>query len=155
MRQFWKKKEECKQVITIDDICVGNESVDKFEAIRMAGRMLVAKGCVEEDYIESMIDREKIMSTYMGNAIAIPHGSSIFKKHVKKTGVVCLQFPNGVNFNGSTVHFVIGIAGVGNDHLEILKGLATICSDSFASKKLVITNHKEYVLDTINKHICV
>lgn len=117
--------------------------------------MLVAKGCVEEDYIESMVDREKIMSTYLDNAIAAPHGSCIFKSKVKKTGIVCLQFPNGVNFNGSTVNLVIGIAGEGNDHLEILKGVATICSDKFEARKLVVTNHKEYVRDTLQKHICV
>ncbi len=154
MRLFGKKK-ECKQLITIDDICVGNESVDKFEAIRMAGRMLVAKGCVDEDYIESMIDREKIMSTYLGSAIAAPHGSCIFKSKVKKSGIVCLQFPNGVNFNGSTVNLVIGIAGVDNDHLEILKGVATICEDEFEAKKLIVTNHKEYVRDTLQNSICV
>lgn len=150
MGLFWKKKKASKEIITIDDICIGNESVDKFEAIRMAGRMLVAKGCVDEDYIESMVNREEIMTTYLDNGIALPHGSRLFKKHVKKTGIVCLQFPNGVNFGGKKAYLVIGAAGVDNDHLEIIKGVATICSDEFEAKKLVVSNHKEYVLKTLN-----
>ncbi len=155
MGLFGKKKTESKQLITIEDICIGNESVDKFEAIRMAGRMLVAKGCVDEDYIGSMVDREQLITTYMDNGIAAPHGSRLFKKHVKKSGIVCLQFPQGVNFKGTMVYLLIGVAGVDEDHIDILKGIATICGDSFESKKLVISDHKEYIMETLNKFIQV
>ncbi len=149
------KKKEKKQIITIDDIMVGLESVDKFEAIRMAGEMLVKKGCAGEDYVESMIDREKLLTTYLDGGIAIPHGTRIFKREVKETGIVCLQFPNGIDFDGEKAHLIIGVAGVNNDHLEVLKGVATIITESAEAPELIHSQDKEFILKTLEEYIIV
>lgn len=106
------------------NIQLGLDSVEKETAIRMAGRLLVDSGYVDEDYIEAMIERENDISTYIGKGIAIPHGVSSAKEKIKKSGIVVLQFPNGVTFGDDKAYLVIGIAGIGNEHLTILANIA-------------------------------
>ncbi|MFD2329262.1 PTS sugar transporter subunit IIA [Cohnella sp. GCM10020058] len=108
-----------------------NASVsDKYEAIRLAGQLLVEAGHVEPAYVDSMIERENSLSTYMGGGLAIPHGTSESKGTIKSTGLSIVQLPAGVDFgDGEKAHLVIGIAAVGDDHLDILTNVAMICSD--------------------------
>lgn len=108
-----------------------NASVgDKYEAIRLAGQLLVEAGHVEPAYVDSMIERENSLSTYMGGGLAIPHGTSESKGTIKSTGLSIVQLPEGVDFgDGEKAHLVIGIAAVGDDHLDILTNVAMICSD--------------------------
>ncbi len=147
------KKKDTNAIITLDDIVVGAKSVDKFEAIRMAGRMLVSKGCVEENYIEGMVEREKIMTTYLGEGVAIPHGVGELKKFVKKTGLVVIQFPEGVDFDGEKANLIIGIAGSGEDHIPILQGVATIMMEEDIIGKLVVSEDKKYILKTLLENV--
>ncbi len=147
------KKKDTNAIITLDDIVVGAKSVDKFEAIRMAGRMLVSKGCVEENYIEGMVEREKIMTTYLGEGVAIPHGVGELKKFVKKTGLVVIQFPEGVDFDGEKANLIIGIAGAGEDHIPILQGVATIMMEEDIIGKLVVSEDKKYILKTLLENV--
>ncbi|MFC3798741.1 PTS sugar transporter subunit IIA [Cohnella sp. GCM10012308] len=103
---------------------------DKYEAIRLAGQLLAEAGHVEPAYVESMIERENSLSTYMGGGLAIPHGTSESKGTIKSTGLSIVQLPAGVDFgDGEKAHLVIGIAAVGDDHLDILTNVAMICSD--------------------------
>lgn len=103
---------------------------DKYEAIRLAGQLLVEAGHVEPAYVDSMIERENSLSTYMGGGLAIPHGTSESKSAIKSTGLSIVQLPAGVDFgDGEKAHLVIGIAAVGDDHLDILTNVAMICSD--------------------------
>lgn len=74
-----------------------------------------------------MVEREKIVTTYMGMGVAIPHGTSDAKETVKKSGIVVMQYPDGVQFGDEKANLIIGIAGVGDEHLEIL---ANICRKS-------------------------
>ena len=97
----------------------------KKEAIRLAGELLVKEGCVDERYIDSMIKRNEDVSTYMGNFIAIPHGTDEGKRFIKKTGISVVQVPLGVDFSNdeqveNLVTVVFGIAGANNEHLELL-----------------------------------
>lgn len=147
------KKKDVNAIITLDDIVVGAKSVDKFEAIRMAGRMLVEKGCVEENYIEGMVEREKIMTTYLGEGVAIPHGVGELKKFVKKTGLVVIQFPDGVDFDGEKANLIIGIAGAGEDHIPILQGVATIMMEDDVIGKLVVSQDKKFILKTLMENV--
>ncbi len=105
----------------------------KEEAIREAGRLLVDSGYVQPEYIESMIEREETVSTYMGNFIAIPHGREEAKELIKETGISVVQIPEGINFGeegeDKLVTIVIGIAGAGDDHLEVLSQIAVYCSE--------------------------
>ncbi|CAI6086932.1 PTS sugar transporter subunit IIA [Cohnella sp. JJ-181] len=103
---------------------------DKYEAIRLAGQLLVEAGHVEPAYVDSMIERENSLSTYMGGGLAIPHGTSESKGTIKSTGLSIVQLPAGVDFgDGEKAHLVIGIAAIGDDHLDILTNVAMICSD--------------------------
>ena len=121
---LFKKKKEENQVLVREGIKTGLPSVDKETAIRAAGQLLVDLGCVNEDYIDGMLEREKLVSTYMGMGIAIPHGTSRVKDEVKKSGIVVLQYPDGVDFGEEKAYLVFGIAGVGDSHLDLLAKIA-------------------------------
>lgn len=116
-------------VLLRENVKVGLATVSREEAITAAGKMLVASGYVDEGYVQGMLNREKDLSTYIGKGIAIPHGENAVKDTIKKTGIVVCQYPEGVKFGDETAHLVIGIAGVGNDHLAILANIATMVGD--------------------------
>ena len=116
-------------VLLKENVKVGLPTVSREDAITAAGRMLVASGYVDEGYVQGMLNREKDLSTYIGKGIAIPHGENAVKDTIKKTGIVVCQYPEGVKFGDETAHLVIGIAGVGNDHLAILANIATMVGD--------------------------
>lgn len=104
-------------------LSVGSESKDK--AIERAGKLLIDRGYVKENYIAGMKAREEEVTTYMGNGVAIPHGMNEYKKEILETGIVIAQYPNGVDFGeGNTAYIVIGIAGKGDEHMEILSKIA-------------------------------
>ena len=107
-------------VMVKEGIRLGQKSVSKEEAIEAAGNLLYELGYVEKDYIEAMQERERTVSTYLGMGVAIPHGTGDAKNKVKKTGIVLVQYPDGVDFGDEKAQLVFGIAGVGNEHLELL-----------------------------------
>lgn len=117
-------------ILSIDKVKLNVVVKDRNEAIRIAGQLLVDAGHVDPSYIESMIERENSLSTYMGAGLAIPHGTNESKSSIKSTGLSIVQVPAGVDFGeGNTAQLIIGIAAVGNDHLDILTSVAMICSD--------------------------
>jgi len=136
-----------KEILKKKNIKLGLDSVEKTEAIKMAGKMLVESGYVEEDYIEAMLDREKEMSTYIGQGVAIPHGVGSAKKKIKKTGISILQFPEGVDFEGDTAYLVIAIAGVGNEHLKILANLSELIEEDSTAEQLRKTDDLDYIYE--------
>ncbi len=116
-------------VLLQEDVRTGLTAADKYTAIRMAGEQLVARGCVEEAYIDAMLAREDVVTTYIGEGVAIPHGVGAAKKFIKKTGLSVLQFPDGVPFGDEKAYLVIGIAGQEDAHLPILQALANVMLD--------------------------
>ena len=127
-------QEEAAETVSADvlrqeNVKIGLPSVSREEAITAAGKMLVASGYVDEGYVQGMLNREHDLSTYIGKGIAIPHGENAVKDTIKKTGIVVCQYPDGVKFGDETAYLVIGIAGVGNDHLAILANIATMVGD--------------------------
>ncbi|WP_302815712.1 PTS mannitol transporter subunit IICBA [Selenomonas flueggei] len=127
-------REETAETVSADvlrqeNVKIGLPSVSREEAITAAGKMLVASGYVDEGYVQGMLNREHDLSTYIGKGIAIPHGENAVKDTIKKTGIVVCQYPDGVKFGDETAYLVIGIAGVGNDHLAILANIATMVGD--------------------------
>jgi mannitol/fructose-specific phosphotransferase system IIA component len=137
------------EILSKDNIRIGLASIDKYEAIKMAGRILVQSGCVNEDYIEAMIKREEDLTTYIGSGVAIPHGVGEAKKFIKKSGLVVLQFPEGVDFGDEKAHLVIGIAGVGDEHIEILSNIATVIGeDEDKVKELMTTKDVNFIYET-------
>lgn len=123
------KKEVKAGVLVEDGIKTGLASVDKETAIRAAGQLLCDLGYVNADYIDAMVEREKLVTTYMGMGVAIPHGTSNAKETVKKSGIVVMQYPEGVDFGTEKANLIIGIAGVGDEHLEILANIAGSLED--------------------------
>ncbi len=125
------------------------ESETKEEAVRRAGNLLLANGCVLPEYVEAMIEREKLSTTYMGMGLAIPHGTSEAKEKVLKSGIAVLQYPEGVDFGEEKARLVIGIAGQGDSHLEIISHLAEILEDEQILEKLCCTDDPEIIKQTL------
>lgn len=117
----------------------------KEEAIVLAGKKLVEAGHVEEAYIDAMLEREKVMTTYMGMGLAIPHGVNEAKKDIISSGLVILQYPEGVDFDGELAYLVVGIAGKGDDHLEILSSIAIALDDDIIEKLKKSTDASDFV----------
>ncbi|MFJ7728648.1 PTS mannitol transporter subunit IICBA [Neobacillus sp. NPDC097160] len=133
-----------------ENIFLNQEFASKEEAIRFAGSVLVKAGYVKESYIDAMIARDEMTSTYMGNDVAIPHGTEEAKKDVLNSGFTVLQVPNGVDFDGQKVRLIFGIAGKDGTHLEILSGIAVTCSDMANIEKLVQANSAREIIDILN-----
>lgn len=135
-----------KKVIDKNGIKLNQKPVSKEEAIRTAGRLLVSQGCVGEAYIDAMVEREKLVSTYMGMGLAIPHGTSEAKDSVKKTGIVLVQYPEGVDFGDEKAQLVFGIAGIGDEHLDLLQKICEALEDEEVLEKMKTTNDVEWIL---------
>jgi PTS system mannitol-specific IIC component len=141
--------QEKKQVIVAEGIKLGQASVSKEEAIRAAGELMEKLGYVEHDYLEAMQEREKLTTTYMGMGVAIPHGTDAAKKNVKKTGIVFLQYPEGVDFGDEKAQLVFGIAGIGDEHLDLLAQICTMLEDEDKLEKLKTTDDLQWVLEQL------
>ena len=99
------------------------------DAIRQAGQALLDVGAIEESYIDAMLERENSVSTYMGEGVAIPHGTLAGKDSVKKDALSMLRFTDGVDWDGNDVRLAFGIAAKGNGHIALLSQLATVLMD--------------------------
>jgi PTS system mannitol-specific IIA component len=119
--------------LNFDMIQLNQQFATKEEAIRFCGKMLEDAGCVDHAYVDAMVERDAMLSVYMGNFIAIPHGTDEAKTHVKRSGVCVVQVPEGVNFgteeDEKIATILFGIAGLGNDHLALVQQIALYCSD--------------------------
>lgn len=146
------KKEEQKATTSNNGIMVAagiktaQPSVTKEEAITAAGTLLCELGYVNENYIPAMLEREKTVSTYMGLGVAIPHGTAQAKGEVKKTGIVMLQYPDGIDFGEEKAYLVFGIAGIGNEHLDLLAKIGTVIEDENNLEKLKQTKNADEIL---------
>ena len=139
-----------KKVIDEKGVVLNLAPVSKEEAIRAAGELLVKQGCVEPAYVDAMLDREKLVSTYMGMGLAIPHGTTQAKGTVKKTGIVFTQYPEGVDFDGEKAQLVIGIAGIGDEHLDLLSKICDALEDEAVLEKMKTTNDVDFILQTLS-----
>ncbi|WP_221566922.1 PTS sugar transporter subunit IIA [Alkalihalobacillus sp. TS-13] len=138
-------------ILTTDNIVLDTKLSNKEEAIRFVGGILYDQGYVERGYIDEMLKREEITSTYMGNFVAIPHGTDDAKKAVKETGLSIVTVPDGVDFgDGNTVKLLIGIAGKGNEHLEILSKIAIVCSEEENIDNILQAETAEEVISIFN-----
>ena len=135
------------------NIRTGLPSESKEEAIRRAGKMLVDSGCVTLGYVNAMIEREKLQTTYMGMGIAIPHGTSEAKGKVLRSGVVVLQYPEGVDFGEEKARLVIGIAGAGDSHMDIISGIAAALEDEQTLETLQSCDDPELIYEILSKAI--
>jgi PTS system mannitol-specific IIA component len=117
-------------ILSKEKVKLNARAKDKFEAIRIAGQLLVDAGHADQKYIDKMIEREQSLSTYMGGGLAIPHGTNDSKALINSTGMSIVQLADGVDFGeGELAYLLVGIASSSDEHLEILTNVATICSD--------------------------
>lgn len=134
-------------ILSAENIVLNKVLINKEEAIRFTGQVLVDRGYVESAYIEKMLEREEMTSTFMGNFVAIPHGTDDAKIEVKNSGLAIIQVPEGVDFgDGNIVKLIIGIAGKGDEHLEILSNIAIVVSEEENVEKIVSASTAEEVL---------
>lgn len=134
-----------------DGIQLGLASVDREQAIRDSGELLVKKGCVDESYVDAMVERDKLTSVYLGMGIAIPHGTGEAKDSVQKTGVVLQQYPDGVDFDGEKAYLLFGIAGKGNEHLDAISAICTVLEDEEVLEKMKTTDDVDWILEQLSK----
>ena len=137
------------EVLQIKNILTGLPSESKEDAILRAGHLLEASGYVDPGYAESMLEREKIVSTYIGRGLAIPHGTSETKALVRVSGIVILQYPDGVDFGEEKARLVIGIAGVGDAHLDILAKIASALDDEEVLERLSVTDNPDEIFNQL------
>ena len=117
-------------ILSKDKVKLNVKVTDKYEAIRMAGQLLVEAGHVPSAYIDKMIEREEALSTYIGGGLAMPHGTNDSKAIIQSTGMSILIVPEGVDFGGDEpAYLIIGLAAVGDDHLNILTNVAMLVSE--------------------------
>lgn len=151
--QNFKEHSYNNEIFNENNIILDVKVSSKEEAIKVAGELLFKNGYVEEKYISGMLEREKLISTYIGMGVAIPHGENNVKDSVKKSGIVLLQVRDGVYFDNEKAYLIFGIAGIGNDHIKILSNIASIVEDENSVKKLIETNDKKEIIDIILKNV--
>lgn len=135
------------EILKPGSIELGASLASQKEAIQRAGDLLVENGHVEDRYIDSMFEREESVSTYMGNDVAIPHGTNDSKQWVVKSGLSIITVPKGVEYgDGNVARLIVGIAGKGEEHLEILSKIALVVSEEENVEKIVASKTKEELL---------
>ncbi|YCH30667.1 PTS mannitol transporter subunit IICBA [Erwinia sp. PK3-005] len=134
------------------NVFLGQQAANKEEAIRFAGEQLVKGGYVEPEYVDAMLEREKLTPTYLGESIAVPHGTVEAKDRVLKTGVVFCQYPQGVRFGeeeDDIARLVIGIAARNNEHIQVITSLTNALDDESVIERLANTTSVQEVLDLL------
>lgn len=121
------------------------------EAIKFVGAMLVERGHIEASYVDGMLLREETVSTFLGNGVAMPHGTFESRDAVLRTGIVVAQYPEGVDWVSGTAHLVIGLAAVGDDHVNILSHIAEVLQDEDTAEELWTTTDLDYLYRTLTE----
>lgn len=137
--------------LTTQDVTLKQVAEDKVMAIRNIASDLANKGFVELDYVDGMLNREQQSATFLGNGIAIPHGTTDTRNLVKTTGITVHHFPNGVNWgDDNIVYIAIGIAAKSDEHLDILKQLTKVLSVDGVEEKLKQASTQEDIVALLN-----
>ncbi|MCD2499693.1 MULTISPECIES: PTS sugar transporter subunit IIA [Microbacterium] len=116
-------------ILRPDSVRIHPNGTTQEAAMKEAADILVAAGAVTDGYFAAMQLREATVSTYMGNELAIPHGTNETKDTILESGLSLVRYDGGVDWGGEPVSFVVGIAGKGDEHLEILGRIAILFSD--------------------------
>ncbi|WP_066288943.1 PTS mannitol transporter subunit IICBA [Arthrobacter sp. B6] len=139
------------EILVADSVILNGTATTRDAAIDEAGRLLLARGAVDEGYIAAMHEREESVSTYMGSYLAIPHGTNAAKDHIMKSAVSVIRYPEGIDWNGKQVKFVVGVAGINNEHLHILSSIAKVFTDKAQVAQLEAATSVDEVLALFGK----
>lgn len=140
------------EVLAKDNILTGLKTESKDDAILRAGHLLEQKGYVHKGYADAMLKRENESTTYMGMGIAIPHGTDEAKKDIIRSGIVILQYPEGVDFGDEKAYLIAGIAGKGDEHIEILASLGETFEDEDKLKTLMSAEDPNIIYNILNNN---
>ncbi|MFH4737902.1 PTS mannitol transporter subunit IICBA [Vibrio diabolicus] len=135
-----------------ENIHLGLKAANKEEAIRFAGNKLVELGYAEPEYVDAMFEREALVPTYLGESIAVPHGTVEAKDRVKKTGIVICQYPSGIQFtedDDDVAKLVIGIAAKNDEHIQVITTITNALDEPEAIEKLTSPNDVEEILNIL------
>lgn len=135
-------------LIAPESIRLDERAATRDDAIRQVGQVLLEAGAIEESYVDAMLERENSVSTFVGEGVAIPHGTLAGKESVKKDALVVVRYPEGIDWDGNDVRVAIGIAARGNGHIALLSQLATVLLDpeKAAALRGATTNDEVYAL---------
>ena len=126
------------------NIFINQKPGNKEDIIRQIGEIFTSQGYTNEQYTQALLDKEKVFNTYIGNAVAIPHGIEEAKKEILKTGLVLITIPEGQDWGAAEkVKVIIGIAAVGDEHLKVLSKIAMTFSSPEGVEKVLTMNEQE------------
>src|SRR5690625_7103342 len=141
-----------KQILAENNIEMNVAVKNREDVIHHVGEILVTHGYVKETYIEKMLAREQLTTTYIGKQVEIPHGTEDARNDVKATGISLVTVPNGVDFgDGNVAKVIIGIAGKGDEHLEILSNIAIVCSEEANVQKIAEATTKDEIISLFDE----
>jgi PTS system mannitol-specific IIA component len=134
-----------QSILEIGNVVAVGTATTRDEAISEAGGLLVRAGAVGEAYLASMFVREESVSTYMGNFLAIPHGTNEAKGAIVRSALSLVRYAEPIDWDGHPVRFAVGIAGLNNEHLDILSKIAIVFSDEDEVAKLMEADSAEAI----------
>lgn len=162
---FMDQKEYDRIVLQIKGLLEGEDAIplfdeqnivlrasfaDKREAISACADLLIGRGYADESYRQDMFDRDQDVSVYIGNGVALPHGLASSKQSIRTSGICFVQVPEGVDFDGKTAYLLVGVAGKGEEHVELLGKIATILCDEGNISALKKAASKKEVLKILD-----
>jgi len=137
------------RVIGVEGIRLDGHARDQQDALRQVGALLVEVGATTAAYTDGILARERSVSTFMGEEVAIPHGTDDSRQHVLRAAVVLIRFPDGVDWAGHRVTLCFGIASTSDEHVEVLAGLADVLMDPERAAALRGATDPQQVLDLL------
>lgn len=138
-------------ILSLEKIKVHAPIKTKEEAIKLVGQMLVDAGHVPANYIDKMLEREQLVSTDLGGGLAMPHGTNEAKSLIVSTGISILTVPEGIDFGGDEpARLIIGLAAIGDDHMDVLTNVAMLVSDEEEFEKIITSADPNELLEIFN-----
>jgi PTS system mannitol-specific IIA component/phosphocarrier protein FPr len=137
-------------VLGREGVRLGLTATDKWDAVRQSGALLDELGAIEPGYPEAMLERERSVSTFIGEGVAIPHGTDEARSLVRRTTLGFLQFPDGIDWDGNDVRVCVAIAAKGNEHMAVLSGLAQILMEPEQAETLRNSSSVDEVLQLLS-----
>lgn len=148
-----KTEKKMKPILQEDNIILQAAYADRWSAIQACGEILVKQGYVKAAYIEDMMERERLVSVYVGNHVAIPHGIANSEQHILESGLSVLQIPEGVDFDGEKAYIMIGIAGRDGVHMQLLSQIALVCMEQELVERLRMSKDKNEIMRILKAKI--
>lgn len=145
--------EATARLLTAGAVRLGATAVNRFDAVRQAGALLVELGAVDPGYADAMQERERSLSSYVGEGFAIPHGTDAARALVRRGALAFLQFPDGVDWDGQDVRACVAIAASADEHVGVMARLATVLLDPALAGELRTTTDATRVLAILSPDV--